>query len=645
MLKRLIASYSSNFLSSWVVLAIDIITVSGSFLFAYLIWFKFNYLVLDSVNVIIQLAITTIVYFFFFLLTRSYVGIIRHTGLSDAFRLLNAVSLSLAILIGLNIIFYISGNQDVYRISYSILIIHYLLSLFFLIGNRVVVKVFFIQITRQFTKERIPVLIYGAGAAGMLTKNALIKDKGLRYEVVAYIDDNPSKVSKRMEGIPVINQYRALRTSYIKQHGIKQLIIAIQGIHPEKKKRVVEAGLDLHLEVKVVPAFDNWIKGQLSSQQLRRVKIEELLERDTIHLDNKNINREINNKVVMVTGGAGSIGCEIARQVLNYAPKRLIILDQAESPIYDLQFEIKNTKEFEKYHNRIEFIIASVKDKFRMNNIFSIYKPDIIYHAAAYKHVPLMEQNPYEALMVNIFGTKTIADLSIKHNVEKFVMVSTDKAVNPTNIMGASKRIAEIYIQSLQTCPPEVGRSTKFITTRFGNVLGSNGSVVPLFRKQIEAGGPVTVTHKDITRYFMTIPEACNLVLEAGAMGNGADIFVFDMGNPVKIYDMAKKMIKLYGFKEDEILIKETGLRPGEKLYEELLTSTENTLPTHHPKIMRAEVSTLTNSTICHYFDDLSELILDADEYALVAKMKEIVPEFISNNSIYEKLDVKVVKG
>ena len=645
MLKRLIASYSSNFLSSWVVLAIDIITVSGSFLFAYLIWFKFNYLVLDSVNVIIQLAITTIVYFFFFLLTRSYVGIIRHTGLSDAFRLLNAVSLSLAILIGLNIIFYISGNQDVYRISYSILIIHYLLSLFFLIGNRVVVKVFFIQITRQFTKERIPVLIYGAGAAGMLTKNALIKDKGLRYEVVAYIDDNPSKVSKSMEGIPVINQYRALRTSYIKQHGIKQLIIAIQGIHPEKKKRVVEAGLDLHLEVKVVPAFDNWIKGQLSSQQLRRVKIEELLERDTIHLDNKNINREINNKVVMVTGGAGSIGCEIARQVLNYAPKRLIILDQAESPIYDLQFEIKNTKEFEKYHNRIEFIIASVKDKFRMNNIFSIYKPDIIYHAAAYKHVPLMEQNPYEALMVNIFGTKTIADLSIKHNVEKFVMVSTDKAVNPTNIMGASKRIAEIYIQSLQTCPPEVGRSTKFITTRFGNVLGSNGSVVPLFRKQIEAGGPVTVTHKDITRYFMTIPEACNLVLEAGAMGNGADIFVFDMGNPVKIYDMAKKMIKLYGFKEDEILIKETGLRPGEKLYEELLTSTENTLPTHHPKIMRAEVSTLTNSTICHYFDDLSELILDADEYALVAKMKEIVPEFISNNSIYEKLDVKVVKG
>ena len=255
---------------------------------------------------------------------------------------------------------------SIFFIPYSILILHFLLSLFFLVGIRVVVKLLFIQITRQFTKEKIPVLIYGAGAAGMLTKNALIKDRVYRYEVVAYIDDNPSKVSKRLEGIPVVNQYRALRTSYIERHGIKQLIIAIQGIHPEKKKKVVEAGLDMHLEVKVVPAIDYWINGQLSSQQLRRVKIEELLERDTIHLDNKNIEREINNKVVMVTGGAGSIGCEIVRQVLNYSPMRLIVLDQAESPIYDLQFEIKNSKDFVKYQNRIEFIVASVKDSFRI---------------------------------------------------------------------------------------------------------------------------------------------------------------------------------------------------------------------------------------------------------------------------------------
>ncbi len=381
-----------------------------------------------------------------------------------------------------------------------------------------------------------------------------------------------------------------------------------------------------------------WIDGELSSGQLRRVKIEELLERDIIQLDSKNINREIDNKVVMVTGGAGSIGCEIARQILNYSPKRLIILDQAESPIYDLQFEIKNTEAFQKDLNKIEFIVANVKDKFRMDNIFNVYRPDIIYHAAAYKHVPLMEQHPYEALLVNIFGTKVIADLSIKYDVDKFVMVSTDKAVNPTNIMGATKRIAEIYIQSRDT-------KTKFVTTRFGNVLGSNGSVVPLFRKQIEAGGPITVTHKDITRYFMTIPEACNLVMEAGAMGNGSDIFVFDMGNAVKIYDMAEKMIRLYGFEPGiDIKIIETGLRPGEKLYEELLTNNENTLLTHHPKIMRARVSTLSYEQVCQYIDELSELIVESDEYTLVAKMKQMVPEFVSNNSVFEKLDKKGVK-
>ena len=394
----------------------------------------------------------------------------------------------------------------------------------------------------------------------------------------------------------------------------------------------------MHIEVKVVPAINKWINGELSSQQLRRVKIEELLERDVIELDSKNISREIRNKVVMVTGGAGSIGCGIARQILNYAPKRLIILDQAESPIYDLQFEINNSPSFKKSLNIIEYVIANVKDVFRMDHIFDIYRPDIIYHAAAYKHVPLMEDNPYEALLVNVFGTKVIADLSIKYHVEKFVMVSTDKAVNPTNIMGASKRIAEMYIQGVSN------GSTKFVTTRFGNVLGSNGSVVPLFRKQIEAGGPVTITHREITRYFMTIPEACNLVLEAGAMGDGSDIFVFDMGEPVKIYDLARKMITLSGFKENEILIEERGLRPGEKLYEELLATEENTLPTHHPKIMRAKVSAPSNGKVCNFIDELSELIVESDEYALVAKMKQIVPEFISNNSVYENLDKKKVK-
>ena len=445
MIKHLINTYSGSFVSRWAILALDTVTVVASFLVTYLVWYKFNYLALESSKAMLHLVITTLVYVFSFLMVGSYSGIVRHTAMSDVFRVLKAVTLSFVIVTGLNIIFYLIPEASEYRTSFSILIIHFLLSLFFLVGTRVVIKILFLQITRQYTKEKIPVLIYGAGAAGMLTKDALIKDANIRYDIISYIDDNPSKISKRLEGIPVTTQYRALQASYIKRHGIKQLIIAIQGIHPERKKKIIEAGLDLHLKVKVVPAITTWIDGELSSQQLRQVKIEELLERDTIQLDSKNINREINNKVVMITGSAGSIGSEIARQVLHYSPKRLIILDQAESPIYDLQFEINNTKDFEKQLNRIEFVIANVKDKFRMDSIFKLYQPDIIYHAAAYKHVPLMEQNPYEALLVNIFGTKVIADLSIKYEVDKFVMVSTDKAVNPTNIMGATKRIAEIY--------------------------------------------------------------------------------------------------------------------------------------------------------------------------------------------------------
>ena len=602
---------------------------------AYLIRFNFNYNEIDPYEVRIHALTITSIYLISFLITSSYSGILRHTGISDVIRILKSGVISLSVLIVTNLAIGINGAGSIFYIAYSIIILHFLLSIFWLVGTRVFIKLAYLELTKQYATESIPVIIYGAGSAGLLTKNALVKDRSARYNIVAFIDDNPSKISKRIEGVPVLNQYRALRGSYINRHEIKQLIIAIDGITPVKKKKIIEAGLDLNLDVKVIPPIGNWINGQLSSKQLRRVKIEELLERDTIKLDNKNIEREISNKIVMVTGAAGSIGAEISRQVLNYSPKRLIIIDQAETPTFDLQFEIHNSKEFSQYQNKIEFIVASVKDKFRMDNIISLYRPDIIYHAAAYKHVPLMEDNPYEALMVNIFGTKTMADLAKKYEVEKFVMVSTDKAVNPTNIMGASKRIAEIYIQSLSN------GKTKFITTRFGNVLGSNGSVVPIFRKQIDQGGPVTITHKEITRYFMTIREACNLVLEAGAMGNGSDIFVFDMGQPVKIYDMAKKMIKLLGYSEGQIEINEIGLRPGEKLYEELLNNSENTLPTHHPKILRAEVNALTNNQINDYLVDLSSLIVESNEYSLVSKMKEIVPEFVSNNSVYEKLDVK----
>ena len=635
MIRYLIRTYSSSFISRWIILLMDVGIVFISFLMAYLIRFNFNYIEIDPYEVRIHALTITSIYLISFLITSSYSGILRHTGISDVIRILKSGAISLSVLIVINLAIGFNGAGSIFYVSYSIIILHFLLSIFWLVGTRVFIKLAYLELTKQYATESIPVIIYGAGSAGLLTKNALVKDRSARYNIVAFIDDNPSKISKRIEGVPVLNQYRALRGSYINRHEIKQLIIAIDVITPVKKKKIIEAGLDLNLDVKVIPPIGNWINGQLSSKQLRRVKIEELLERDTIKLDNKNIEREISNKIVMVTGAAGSIGAEISRQVLNYSPKRLIIIDQAETPTFDLQFEIHNSKEFSQYQNKIEFIVASVKDKFRMDKIISLYRPDIIYHAAAYKHVPLMEDNPYEALMVNIFGTKTMADLAKKYEVEKFVMVSTDKAVNPTNIMGASKRIAEIYIQSLSN------GKTKFITTRFGNVLGSNGSVVPIFRKQIDQGGPVTITHKEITRYFMTIREACNLVLEAGAMGNGSDIFVFDMGQPVKIYDMAKKMIKLLGYSEGQIEINEIGLRPGEKLYEELLNNSENTLPTHHPKILRAEVNALTNNQINNYLVDLSSLIVESNEYSLVSKMKEIVPEFVSNNSVYEKLDVK----
>lgn len=633
MIQRLINLYSKHFLSRWTILFMDTITIVVAFVLSYFIRFNFNYLEISQIELLQHLSFVTVVYFISFLITRSYTGIVRHTALSDVFRILKASGISFAVLIVSNFILFFTLKESIYIIPNSILIIQFLCSVFFLVGVRVIVKLFFLEASRQFSKVKTPVIIYGAGASGMITKNALIKDQFIRYEIVAYIDDNISLVGKRLEGIPILNFEQGLSKSFVDQYNVKQLIISIQDIKPEKKKKIVELGLELQLEVKVVPTVDKWMNGELSSKQLRNVRIEELLERDIIELDNKNISQELKNKIIMITGGAGSIGSEIARQVLNYSPKRLIILDQAESPIYDLQFEINNAPSFQNILNRVEFVIASVKDKFRMNKIFELYQPDIIYHAAAYKHVPLMENNPYEALMVNIIGTKNIADLSIKHKTEKFIMISTDKAVNPTNIMGASKRIAEMYIQSIDSS------ITKFITTRFGNVLGSNGSVVPLFRKQIAEGGPITLTHKDITRYFMTIPEACNLVLEAGSMGEGSDIFIFDMGSPVKISDLAKKMIRLYGFKDDEIEIKEIGLRPGEKLYEELLANKENNLPTHHPKIMRAKVASIPNGEVNKLILDLSRLVVDSDDFAIVAKMKQMVPEFKSNNSVFEKLD------
>jgi FlaA1/EpsC-like NDP-sugar epimerase len=633
MLASIIRKYSDRFLSRWIVFFYDSFAVYATYILSNIIRHNFELLSINPFVMEMQSIIVIMVYVSSFLVFRSYSGIIRLTGLKDALRIFKATGSSFLFLLLVVLLFRTYLPAQSFIPPLSVVVIHFLLTPFFLIGSRFIIKSIYGEIIRRERKKRVNVMIYGGGAAGMLTYNALLQDTHYHFEIICFIDDNNSKVNKFIEGIRIVSPEKALSETYVRRNNVNQLIIAIQNLNIDHKKEIIEKGLDLSIEVKVVPPIDNWINGQLSSGQLRKVRIEELLERDPIRLDNKNVERDIHNKVVMVTGAAGSIGSEIVLQVLQYKPARVILVDQAESPLYDLQFEINSNKLYKQYADRVVYMVASVKDRFRMEQIFRIYQPQLIYHAAAYKHVPLMEEQPYEALLVNVFGTKLMADLAVEYKVNKFVMISTDKAVNPTNVMGASKRIAEIYTQCLSN-----GR-TQFITTRFGNVLGSSGSVIPLFKKQIEKGGPVTLTDKRITRYFMTIPEACNLVLEAGSMGNGGEIFVFDMGSPVRIYDLAMKMIQLSGLKYEDIKIVEVGLRPGEKLFEELLANQENTINTHHPKIMRAQVRLHDLKEVKSLLNELSALIIENDDFALVKKMKAIVPEFISNNSVFSSLD------
>lgn len=634
MVKLIMDSFSERYISRWFIFVFDVFLVVLTLWLAYLVQNNFNFYEFHPGTFFIHLRFVFVIYIGTFLVFHTFSGIVRQTGLSDAFTIFKATTYAFVIILAFSIISYHVETTPEEWPPYSVLTLQYLLLMIFLIGSRFFVKNIYNQIIRLNRKNQVGVIIYGTGTAGVLTKNTLLEDKEYQYKVVAFVDNNPYLAYKTLEGVPIISYFVALRSTFIKKHNVKQFIISIPSLSPVRKKEIIEICLKLGIQVKVVPALNLWINGQFNAHQLERVKIEELLQRDPIFLDSKNVYRELKNKVIMITGAAGSIGSELARQVLNHAPKRLILIDQAESAIYTLQYELNNSAKQKGNFHLIEFLVANVKDRFRMTGIMDLYRPDIIFHAAAYKHVPLMEENPYEALMVNVFGTKIMADLALKFEVEKFVMISTDKAVNPTNIMGASKRIAEIYVHSL------ANGKTRFVTTRFGNVLGSNGSVVPLFRKQIEHGGPVTITNKEITRFFMTIQEACSLVLEAGAMGKGDDIFVFDMGQPVKIYDLAVKMIQLYGFKPGaDIDIQETGLRIGEKLYEELLTNNEDLLLTPHPKIMRARVSGLTLKEVNKFIDELTELIIEKDEFLIVKKMKQIVPEFISNNSVFQVLD------
>lgn len=627
MIQNYLTNTVSRYASKWLVLFIDIVVISISFVLSYFIRFNLT-LNFDVEKLLVQLPIIALVSLMSFLISGSYKGVVRHTGVRDVYNIFNAICMSSIIAIILVLINrQIDLIQD-FTIPLGIIIIHSLIGFIGLTSSRYVFKSLYNNLVLRDMKTAKNVLIYGAGESGILTHSALTNHSKNNVKVVGYIDSNNHKVGKQINGVKVYSK-EILTEGFIHKKDIKEVIFSIQNIDHKKLRNLVESLVDFPVKVKIVPPVEDWINGELKLSQIKQIQIEDLLNRPPIDIKNSKIAAELKDKVVFVTGGAGSIGSEIVRQICKYNYKSLVIIDQAESALYDLQQELKQNN----FHNFVP-LVADIRDKNRMNNIFQEHRPDLVFHAAAYKHVPLMEYNSYEAIKINVAGTKSIVDLSAAYNVDKFVFVSTDKAVNPTNVMGATKRIAEMYISCMQQ-----KHKTKYITTRFGNVLGSNGSVIPLFKKQIDKGGPLTVTHKDITRFFMTIPEASQLVLEAGAMGDGGEIFIFDMGESVKIFNLAKNMIKLSGLQyPEDIDIKITGLRPGEKLYEELLANGENTMPTYHKKIMIGKVRELNYAEVRSKIDELcvTNMFFNGNTVKI---MKEIVPEYISNNSELCKLD------
>ncbi|QBA63900.1 polysaccharide biosynthesis protein [Muriicola soli] len=628
MIRKYLAKYLIKYASKWIVLAIDVTIVAASFILSYFIRFNLS-LNFEVEWLLMQLPVVMLISAIAFLITGSYKGVVRHTGQKDVYNLFNAICLSSIITISFLILNKEISLLEGFTIPLPIIIFHSLISFLILTASRYVFKSMYYSLSNRNVAYK-NVIIYGAGESGILTYNALSGQSKENIRVLGYIDHSKRKIGKQINGIPVYAK-EALTEQFIARHGVSEIIFSIQNINSKKLRSLVEELVDLPVQVKIVPPIQDWINGELKLSQIKKVQIEDLLERTPIKIINQQIGNELAGKTIFVTGGAGSIGSELVRQIASYRYKTLVIIDQAESALYDLQQELKQDGK----HNFIP-LVGDIRDKNRMNTFFQEHQPDMVFHAAAYKHVPLMEYNAYEAIKINVAGTKAIADLSVQYNVGKFVLISTDKAVNPTNVMGATKRIAEIYIG----CKQQEG-VTKFITTRFGNVLGSNGSVIPLFRKQIEKGGPLTVTHEAVTRYFMTIPEASQLVLEAAVMGVGGEIFIFDMGESVKIFDLAKNMIKLSGLQyPEDIDIKITGLRPGEKLYEELLANGENTLPTHHKKIMISKTRDFNVQKMRSKIDELcvTNMFFNGNPVVL---MKEIVPEYVSNNSELSKFDKK----
>ena len=611
------------------ILAVDMaIVVFAYFVSVLMYYFK------DITNLYINwkyIWIYPLPYLIAFLISKTYDGMLRYSGFNDIRKILSSCTLTFLFYIISKLLFikFLHSVAVYVYPPFVVIFYHYLITMVLMIILRLVIRRLYNETYKsQIVKQNA--IIYGAGDGGTMLLRILTQDTSSKLKAVAFVDDNPKRVGTQINTIKILSPATAMTEDFIKKNRVEVMVLAIPSLDEKRAREIMEQGLALNLIVKTIPPFAKWVDGEFKTNQIQDIKIEDLLGRTPIILGKENVSREINEKVVLVTGAAGSIGSEICRQVMQYNPSKLIMLDQAESPLYDFQFEMNNTPGFKEMKERMAFVITNVKDPVRMREVFETYHPQVVFHAAAYKHVPFMEENAYEAVYVNVFGTKLIADLAVEYGVEKFVMISTDKAVNPTNVMGATKRIAEIYTQSRKG-------NTKFITTRFGNVLGSNGSVVPLFRKQIEQGGPITVTDRRITRYFMTIPEACSLVLEAGSIGEGGDIFVFDMGEKVRIWDLAEKMRKLAHRPEIEII--ETGLRPGEKLYEEVLANEENTIKTENEKIMHAIVRKYEATEVDSMLEKLYAEFETCDPMKIVAQMKVIVPEFKSNNSVFSQLD------
>ncbi len=619
-IRKLLRRYNTRFLSRWTVFGFDLVLLSLAYLFTQWIRFSFTGVILDGPLLLARYGIIVAFFSIGFLLYQSHVGIIRHSGSTDFARLARA---TLFAFVGLTVLREIAlrAGSETLSLSYGSLATTSLGFLALSVGMRITVRNVFQSLANSYMRKNgVGVLIFGAGSMGRSAKEAIDADVRGEGFAVAYVDDHPNKVGKTINGLPILSSEYAFRPAFIQENQIQRVVVAAKSVSALRIKALTQQALEVGLEVKRVPPIGKWVNGELTATQIRAVSVEDLLGRDPIQLSYNQLNGFLAQKTVLVTGAAGSIGSELVQQILLQQPATLLAVDQAETPLYELDLE----------HNRHDGIlvplVANVAHEERMRWLFERYRPDVVFHAAAYKHVPLMEAHPEEAVRTNCLGTAVVARLAREYQCEAFVMVSTDKAVNPTNVMGATKRAAEHVIQAENRHPEN---KTRFVTTRFGNVLGSNGSVIPLFQRQIAQGGPLTVTHKEITRYFMTIPEAVRLVLEAGHMGRGGELYVFDMGEPVRIYDLALQLIQLSGLRPGiDIEVKEVGLRPGEKLYEELLANEENTIPTHHPKIFIAKAISWEEAVFQEHWNLLLQALNTQQHAQLVHALKQLVPEY-----------------